>query len=229
MRLTPRLLCTASKIKKGSRPVDVGTDHAYLPIYLVENGICSRIIASDLRYGPLKKAQKNIELFNLKDKIDLRQGFGLSPIRAGEADCAVIAGMGGLLICKILSDGIDKADDMSYFVIQPMQEVPEVRKYFYSSGYTIYDEELVKERDKIYQVISAKQGLEIIDDKIYYEIGKKLIEKRDPLLNEFISGKIIKIEKIIKKIEKIKTLNVQDKIFYCRTKISRYEEVLRCL
>lgn len=228
MYLTPRLQCVAGKVKIGSYPADIGTDHAYVPIYLVLNGICSRAIATDVRDGPIGRAKINVHNYGLSDKIRLEKGYGLSPLN-DDIDCAILAGMGGYLICDILSSEKHRAEKIDYFIIQPVQFPEKVREFLYNNGYRIYDEELVREDDKIYQVICAVHGNEIIDDSIYFEIGKKLIENKDPLLCEFISYKISEAEKIIRNIESNGSPHSAQKLHECRERLVKYKEIYKCL
>lgn len=229
MELTPRLYCAAEKIKKCSFPADIGTDHAYIPIYLVKTGVCDKAIATDIRLGPIKRAEKNIKMYNLQDKIIVRQGAGLSPIRTGEVDCVILAGMGGYLISSILEDGKEKTNDIEYFVFQPMQAPEVVRKYLSENNFIIFDEQLVKEDGRIYEVFAAEHGSDSNDDEIYYEIGKRLIEKKDPLLEEFVENKMKNILEIIRKISKTESVNAQTRLIECKEKLKKYQEVLKCL
>jgi len=229
MELTKRLMCTASKIRISSFPADIGTDHAYIPIYLTKDGTCSKVIATDVKIGPLKRAEKNIRKYNLQDRIQVRQGSGLSPLESGEVDCVILAGMGGHLICDILKNGKKKAENIKYFVFQPMQVPEVVREYLYKNDYTIYDEQLVKEDGKIFQVFAAEHGIDKIDDEIYFEISKILIKNRDPLIIEFIEGKIHEISMVIEKIKSIESNNAKVRLMECTMKLSKYQEVLKCL
>lgn len=229
MKLSPRLEYIASFVKKDSYIADIGTDHAYIPIYLIRNSICSRVIATDVRTGPLLRAEKNIRLYGLKDRIDTRKGYGLSPVEKNEIDGAILAGMGGYLICDIIDNDKDKADKINYFIIQPMQAPEAVRFYLYENGYRICDEMLVKENDKIYQIMYAEHGEDKIDDEIYLEIGKKLISNKDPLLGELVESKIWSTNKVIDKIEDKNSDNASKRINECKVRLKKYEDVLKCL
>ena len=108
MELTPRLKKIAGLLPdKAKTLADIGTDHAYLPVYCLLNGICENAVAMDVNEGPLKRAEENTKKYNLEDKISLRLSDGIQKLKKGEADVIVIAGMGGLLIQKILEDGKD--------------------------------------------------------------------------------------------------------------------------
>lgn len=229
MKLTPRLQAAAGKIKIGSLFADIGTDHAYIPIYAVKNDISKRAIATDVRKGPLIKAERNIRLYGLLDRISLRQGSGLMPLSEHEVDCAIMAGMGGYLICDMLASGKKQADTIKYFIFQPIQAPEVLREYLYKNNYFIYDEQLAKENNKIYEIIVAEHGSERVEDAIYYEVGKKLIENKDPLLEAFINIKIDELLKVMQKIKNIGTENARTRYQECASKIKKYEEVLKWL
>lgn len=229
MKLSPRLKCVADMVEKGSYVADIGTDHAYIPIYLIKEGFCKRAIGTDVRTGPLKRAEENVKIYGLKGSIELRQGYGLSPIAECGADCVIMAGMGGYLISDILDKDKLIAKKIDYFILQPIQAPEAVREFLYKNGYKIYDEALVRENQKIYQVIAAKHGTEEIDDNIYFEIGKKLIDKNEPMLTELIERKIEELDSVIHKVGTMNSINAQNRVEECRAKIQKYREVLKCL
>ena len=203
MKLTNRLMTVASLIEKCNTLVDIGTDHAYIPIYCVENNICNKAIACDINQGPLDIADKNIKNYNLSDKISTRLSNGLENYVKSEAQFIVIAGMGGLLINDIIKAGLDKIDNNTTLVLQPMIAVFEVREFLVNNGFCIVDEMLAKEENKIYNVIKCKRGHENLSE---YElhVGKKLIENKDPLLKEYMDKKIYTISKVIEGLKKTK-------------------------
>ncbi len=203
MKLTNRLMTVASLIKKCNTLVDIGTDHAYIPIYCVENNICNKAIACDINQGPLDIADKNIKNYNLSDKISTRLSNGFENYIKSEAQCIVIAGMGGLLINDIIKAGLDKIDDNTTLVLQPMIAVFEVREFLVNNGFCIVDEKLAKEENKIYNIIKCKLGNENISEYELY-VGKKLIENKDPLLKEYMDKKIYTINKVIEGLKKTK-------------------------
>lgn len=196
MKLSQRLQAIADLVEPDTRVADIGTDHGYLSAYLVENNIAKNVIATDINEKPLKKAQDHVAENNLADKIQTRLGSGLEPIAKGEVDIAVIAGMGGYLIADILEDSRDIAKTINTFILQPMSGEEELRKYLYENDYTIVAEKLAREGKRFYFIIKAVHGKDTLEDDIYLEIGKKLIEDKDEL-----AGELIKI-----KIEKIKTI-----------------------
>jgi len=202
MKFTQRLKKIAEYIPKDSKVADIGTDHGFIPGYLIENKIATYVVASDLNEASLNKAVKEVEKRNLQSLIDTRLGDGLHVLLPGEVDVVVIAGMGGILITKILEEGKDIAKTIKKFLLQPMRDSAYLREYLIENGYKICDEELVKEKQKYYEIIVAEHGRQKVKNDIYYEIGEKLIQKRHPLLKEFLQYKIDKMKQIIDKLPK---------------------------
>ena len=160
-----------------------------------------KVIAVDISQNSLEKAIDFIKLRNLDKYIDIRLGDGLEVIKPFEVDTLVIAGMGGLLIRDILDKDWDKRDSITHFILQPNIASEALRKYLYDNNFEIIDEKLVMEDRKFYEIIYAKKGKDHIEDKIYYEIGEKLIVNGDPLLKDFINHKIKTINSILEELE----------------------------
>lgn len=154
--ITPRLKCIIDHVK-GAIIADIGTDHAYIPIYLIENNICKRVIAGDVCTGPVEIARSNINKHSLSDKIEVRLGSGLSILSKNEVDTIIIAGMGGQLISEIINADIEIARSVN-LILQPMNAQYELRKYLLSNGFTIYNEDIAIEGSKVYNVMSVKTG-----------------------------------------------------------------------
>jgi tRNA (adenine22-N1)-methyltransferase len=198
MELKGRLKAIADFVKPCETLCDIGTDHAYIPIYLINNKICGYCIATDIKKGPLKKAKKNILESGLQERIEIRQGYGLETVSQGEEDTFIIAGIGGNLVNEILSRGKDKAMKGKSFVLQPMNAVEKTRKWLIENGYFINKERLQKEGEKMYNILEAVWCNNIKkEDDIYYYIGKKLIDSNDPLLLEYIKNNINRLSKKI--------------------------------
>ncbi|MBZ4656215.1 MAG: trmK [Thermoanaerobacter sp.] len=204
MKLTERLKKIVEYIPYGTKVADIGTDHGFIPVYLIENNIASYVIASDLKSGSLNKAIEEIKKRGLQSFIDTRLGNGLSVLKPHEVEVVVIAGMGGILISQILEESKEIAKTIQRFILQPMRDSDYLRKYLVENGYKIYDEDLVKEKQKYYEIIVAEHGRQNIKNDIYYDIGQKLIEKNHPLLKDFVQYKIDKIQRIINKLPKEK-------------------------
>lgn len=203
MKLTDRLLEIASRVTEGKKIADIGTDHGYIPVYLLNKGIINFAVLADVNKGPLENARKEVRHNNLLDKTDLRLGSGIEVLEVGEVDEIIIAGMGGILISELLEAKSEVAKNAEKLILQPMQAQDELRKYLLNNGYEILNEVLVKEDFRIYEILEVKYTGKntFIEDEIYYEVGKKLIENKDALLGEFIDKKIYKYSSILEKLE----------------------------
>lgn len=176
--MTPRLYAIASMVPQGAFFADVGTDHAYLPIYLTENNLISHAVAADINRGPLLRAKGNIKKYNLEEKIDTCLSDGFEELDGNSFDTASIAGMGGILIARIL----EKAPRGKLYILQPMRDAHFLRAYLSSNGFELVDEKLAKEGNKIYTVIAVRDGKGVLSEKELY-LGKLL--KKDPLFEKF--------------------------------------------
>lgn len=202
--ITPRLKCIIDHVKK-TRIADIGTDHAYIPIYLIENNIAEHIIASDIRQGPVGIAKSNIEKHNLSDKIEVRLGSGLSVLNTGEADEIIIAGMGGQLIGDILKDNIEIAKTCS-LVLQPMNDQYKLRKFLIENGFKITDEDIAVEGFKVYNIINAESGAqEPFKNDIEYHLPKYLMKNK--YYKQFYDKKHREFKKVVDGLENSKDID----------------------
>lgn len=225
MKLTNRLACIASKVPQNSIVADIGTDHAYIPVFIVENKISKKVIASDVNKGPLEKAQKHIKANGFEEYIETRLGSGLKILRPGEADTIIVAGMGGMLIREILDQSKEVLDTINTLILQPMMAQDVLREWLCRNNFTIVDESLAREGDKIYTIIVAKLGYEEVDE-IYSDIGKRLVEKNDPLLRQYLQQKINELKNILTKLSGQETSNVVERKRECEKKLKWYEGLL---
>jgi len=157
MELSPRLQAIAQQVPQGARLVDVGTDHGYLPVWLLLNGQIESAIAADLRAGPLDRARNTARQFKQANRISFRLCDGLSDIRADEADTMVIAGMGGETIATIL-DAAPWTRQDKLLLLQPMTGAPRLRKWLQTSGYVILNENIAREGKKLYSIWTVTGG-----------------------------------------------------------------------
>ena len=229
MELSKRLMCIIHNMDKCDSLVDIGTDHGYIPIYSVKNGICDFAIASDINRGPKEKAENNVRFEGLSDKIKCKLGAGLSTVKLGEVEVAVIAGMGGNLIRDIVVQDIQKVKNFKYMILQPAQNSEILREFLYLNAFEIIKEDLVLDDEIFYEIFKIRyceNRKDELVDPFYYEVSKKLIEDNHPLLKDFIQNKLDKYssilsfikedtemanrrkEEIQKKIEKLKELIV---------------------
>lgn len=213
VKLTDRLLKIASLVDNGKRIADIGTDHGYIPVYLLNQNKIQYAILGDVNKGPLENARKEVTRNKLQDKVDLRLGSGIEVLKENEVDEIIIAGMGGMLINNLLKANEKVAHTTEKLILQPMQAPEELRMFLYQNGYKILDEHLVREEHRLYEIIVCKyEGLEPQEiDPIYYEIGLKLIENNDPLLNDFIENKIRINQNVLKKLEGKEGKGIEDK------------------
>lgn len=225
MDLSKRLKAIVNFVKRGSSVCDIGTDHGYIPVYLVKKGISDMVIGTDISRGSLNKIINLIKREKLEKYIDARLGDGLDILKDHEVDTLIIAGMGGVLISEILEDGKD-IEGIEHFILQPMVGSKELRKYLEKNHFKIIDEDLVFEEGKYYEIISAIKGEQNVEKEIYYEISKKLIEKKHPILKEFVEYKKSKAKAILGKIRRIDTDRTKDKYNEIRTLLDDYQEVL---
>ena len=137
--LSKRLSCVADWIKDtGHRCVaDIGTYHGYLPVYLAKNNIADRVIAMDVRKQPLNKAESNVRMYGVQDKVELRLSDGLDELKPLEADTITICGMGGRLIQSILTRGKDKYSENTQIIVSPQSEIKEFRQFLVLAGYRV--------------------------------------------------------------------------------------------
>ncbi len=184
--LSERLKAVANMITPGLTVADIGCDHAYLPIWLVREEISPHVIACDINAGPIERARENIEDVELTDRIEVRQGDGLSVIAPGEAGSVVMAGMGGKLMVKILDEGSDVLEKVSEIIMEPQSDVAFVRHFLQDNGYRIISENMVNEDDKFYPLIKAIHGQMNWDKEVYFRYGKVLLREENPVLHEFL-------------------------------------------
>ena len=155
MKLDSRLIAIANLVRKNKIFADIGTDHAYLPVYLVENGIVNRAIAADLRVGPLENAKLAVESYNYSDKIELRLSDGLDNFKENEVEEIAVAGMGGLLISSFIERTTWLRNSDIHLILQPMTHVEELRKALFDNGFIIDNEVVAEDDDKLYIVLSV--------------------------------------------------------------------------
>ncbi len=193
--LTKRLSLVALFVDKGSTFVDVGTDHAYLPIYLCKHEISRGGIAADINIGPLKIAERNLALAGLTNRVSLVLSNGLQEIDTDKVDTVIIAGMGGETIWSILENA--HLDEGHNIILQPMTQLSALRKNLASSGFEILCEALAEEENKLYHVLKVKKirrTIKLNDVETY--VGSKYQNKNDCTYRKFIEKELIRLEKI---------------------------------
>lgn len=186
-KLSKRLLAVAGLVSKGNCVADIGTDHGYVPIYLVEQNIVKTAIAMDINEGPLLRARENIRQHGLDDYITARRSDGVLALKPKEADSVVIAGMGGGLVMKILTEGKEILSSVSELILQPQSEIEKVRHFLMEEGYRITAEDMVFEDGKYYPMMRVVHGTDRKDEpEIYFLYGKELLFQNHAVLADYL-------------------------------------------
>ena len=188
--LSKRLDAVASLVTPGYTVADVGCDHGWVPIFLVENGIAPKAFAMDVRKGPLSIAGEHVREAGLENRITLFLSDGLTALSAGDADCIIIAGMGGPLIRRILKEGEAVAKSAKELILSPHSEWAQCRRFFAEQGYETLDEQMVEEDGKYYLIVKLKPKEEAFgeeaDSALALEYGAFLLKRKDPVLRDYL-------------------------------------------
>lgn len=177
-KLSRRLEAVASYVPQGARLADVGSDHAYLPLFLVEQGRIDFAVAGEVVQGPYQSALQNVEQAGQSDKISVRLANGLAAVELDDQVSTVtIAGMGGRLIAEILEDGKDKLGSVERLVLQPNNREDDVRRWLLAHDFQLVAEEILEENDKIYEILVAEKGnVDLTADQLRF--GPYLLEEQ---------------------------------------------------
>ena len=208
MELSKRLKAVADMVGTGSVLADIGTDHAYIPIWLVSRGSVPRAVAMDVNEGPLKRAQENIRQNGLEEKIETRLSDGFKALGPGEADAAVIAGMGGGLTVRILKNGMEVVRSLKECILQPQSEIDKVRTFLLEEGFSFIREDMVEEDGKYYPMMCvrspespecAAESEKWSETELLY--GRLLLKERHPVLRDYLEREIRIKSGIIRSLE----------------------------
>lgn len=219
----------ASESINGNKPiVDIGSDHAYLPIYLIQNGFTHKAIAGEVVQGPYNNAKNKVEELNLSDSIEVRMGDGLDVLNeTDEIGTIFICGMGGELISHILENGLErhKLPSTARLVLQPNNAEDRLRFYLMNKQYKIIHEDIIEENNKIYEIIVA----EYQDEKVSYSeeelfFGPKLLEKKATAFIYKWQKRATKLKNILKQLEH--SDNHETKELFTQ-KLKRIEKVIK--
>ena len=219
MELSARLKAVAGMVTKGNRVCDVGCDHGYISIYLVKNDVSPYVYAMDVNKGPLLRAKEHILDYGYADKIETILSDGLVALGDRDSDALICAGMGGKLIIKILTEGMEQVLKMRELVLQPQSEIHLVREYLRNQGFYIDKEDMIFEDGKYYPmmhvIIESENQNE--DNPVFDKFGPCLLKEKHPVLKDFleytkstldeINARLVSEEqtdKITKRIEEIK-------------------------
>lgn len=186
MELSKRLSAVAALLDNCEKMADIGTDHGYIPIYLVEQKRVYGAIAMDIGKGPLQRAKEHIQLHKLDEYIETRLSDGAKKLTVGEVQEVVIAGMGGRLMMKIIDESREIFHSLRGFVIQPQSDYGFVRHFLEDNGFTILKEDMVEEEGKYYPMMRVASGKMKLEQECFYEYGKYLLTGKNPILQEYL-------------------------------------------
>lgn len=191
LQLQPRLACLADCVPRGARLADVGTDHGYLPVWLLQRGLIRSAVASDINEEPLQHAKRTAAEYGVTEGIEFRLCSGLSDIRADEVDAVAIAGMGGEMIVSILSAAPWTLKSDITLLLQPMTKPEILRSWLVTNGYKITTERLVRDKGVLYTVILATAGKSAPITMAQAYCGVETA--REPLYGEYVDERIAKL------------------------------------
>ncbi|MBQ9990164.1 MAG: SAM-dependent methyltransferase [Lachnospiraceae bacterium] len=231
MELSKRLQAVADLLSEGLKVADIGCDHGFLSIYLVQVGKVSGCIAMDVNRGPLQRAEENIDRQGLSTYIETRLSDGANALNIGEAEAAVLAGMGGKLMIRIIEDSLEKFLRMQEFILQPQSEIALVRQFIRQIGCRITGEDMVLEEGKFYPMmrvetgdfqnpaqsalwkkerISSQQaaghGSDRDQQELFDAFGECLLRNRHPVLKQFLEKEKKLQEEILTALEEQSSL-----------------------
>ncbi len=232
--LSKRMQANADMVSPGGTVADIGCDHGYLSIYLLESGKKDRAIAMDVRSGPLSSAEENINSAGLQDRIELRLSDGLDKLALGEADTVVIAGMGGPLMERILSDGFLVAKQCKELILQPQSEIPDFRRFLMDMGFLMLDETCVFDEGKYYFPMKvcaassplASEGYKLTKD-VEFTYGGKTLQQNDTTLKQFLLKEQAQWESTMSHLETVTTTDeIQSRLDEIDDRLSLIEQAL---
>ena len=158
MSISYRLKYVAGLVTPGYTVADIGTDHGYVPVFLLREGRCSHAIAIDLSRGSLDKAREHAERAGLNEQMECRLSDGLSQVKPGEADCIIICGMGGILMRCILDDGLETVLSAKELILSPHRNPELILEFLEVYGFEIVHDEIIMDKKKTYRIIKGVHG-----------------------------------------------------------------------
>lgn len=176
-QLGPRLSLCAELVRPQKKLCDIGTDHAYLPIWLLKSGQVPTALACDINEGPLLSAQQNAVRYHVEDRLSLRRSDGLRSVQPGEADDIVIAGMGGELIARMVQETPWLCDESKRLILQPMSGAIELRTCLRDLRFSLLEERAVEDAGRVYTVMAAQ-----------YAPASPALSERDALLFPYLGA-----------------------------------------
>ena len=227
MELSKRLQAVADLVSEGQIVADVGTDHGYIPIYLLETKKCEKAIAMDINKGPLLRAKEHIAEHGLNQKIQVKLSDGVKALSAGECDCVVVAGMGGALAVKIMEEGREIFKSPREFVLQPQSELAKVRQYLWENEYCVIAEDMVLEDGKFYPMMKVKSGSSNPYTQVELRYGRELLMQKHPILKIFLEKEMQTKEMIRGNLESESGEHIENRKKELQEELLLVEEALK--
>lgn len=207
MELSQRLQAVAELVTQGKCAADIGCDHGYVSIWLVQKGICPHVIAMDINQGPLQRAKENIAAYGMKDYIETRLSDGAMMLRENEAQSLILAGMGGRLMLRILQRSSPVTETVSEWILQPQSEISLVRRTLRQQGHHIVAENMIEEDKKFYPMFRVVPQAGSGPDRngrqaaAFDKYGELLLRQRHPVLKRYLQWEKKKLTDIQKQLE----------------------------
>lgn len=228
MHLDDRLQALADFVPEGSRAADIGTDHGYLAVALLQQGKADFVVAGDLNRGPYEAAKRTVHENAIgEEQISVRIGDGLKVLQPGEVDTVCIAGMGGILMNNILEASPEITAELKILVLQPMNGAPELREWLYDHDWHIVDENLVIDDGRIYEIIKAEKGSRRKPSGLDLLVGPKLWQKKPPLLRHHIEALLFQQRRILSGMEKSERAKGDKRFAQIKRRVRALEERLK--
>ncbi|MBB5263844.1 tRNA (adenine22-N1)-methyltransferase [Catenibacillus scindens] len=229
IQISNRLKTVADMVSPGLCPVDVGTDHGYVPLYLIYNHRVDHALAMDINEGPLLKARENIRRHGFESKITVRLSDGLDALGPHEADSLIIAGMGGILMEQILERAKDRGQlgDFKEMILSPHSDLDRVRKAAHRLNFAIDMEQMLVDGGKYYTVIHCVPGNQRYDREEDYIYGKYLLEHKNPVLKDYLSDQIRVRRHRYEQVSRMDTPGAKAYVPCLQEEIRRLEDLLK--
>lgn len=233
--LSERMLSVAGMVTEGNRVADIGCDHGFVSIYLVQNHTAPAVLAMDINDGPLLRAKEHVDSCGLSAYITVRKSDGARQLqwtedgKRTEADTVIIAGMGGRLIIRILAESMEKLLTVSELILQPQSEISLVRSFLEEHKFQLITEDMIYEEEKYYQVLKAVPGIQrttkLTDAELAF--GPVLLQEKNATLHRYLVKEAEKYNGILEKIQECGGKKQQESMCLVRQKLRVIEEALR--
>lgn len=217
MQIGERLLQVASLVPACHTAADIGTDHGYVPAYLLLHDRCTTVIASDIAAGPCRAARETCARYGLENRMQVRQAAGLEGLEPGEAQSIVIAGMGGAAICMILEASPAISASVKTLILQPMNGDAALRHWIAEHGYVITEERICREHGRLYVILAVRHAeeprhLTLLEE----EIGPCILHSRPTLWREYAGAKLTRFRRLLTQMEQSPKAQASAKFRYVK-------------